>query len=37
MESGGRGDLLISVQVRNPRNLSAKARKLIDELKAEGI
>lgn len=37
IESGVRGDLLIRVQVRNPKNLSKKARQLIEELKAEGI
>ncbi|PIR70520.1 MAG: molecular chaperone DnaJ [Candidatus Niyogibacteria bacterium CG10_big_fil_rev_8_21_14_0_10_42_19] len=37
IESGGRGDLLIRIKVRNPKNLSRKARKLIDELKEEGI
>lgn len=37
IELGIRGDLLIRVQVRNPKNLSKKARQLIEELKNEGI
>lgn len=37
IESGGRGDLLIRVQVRNPKNLSKKAQRLVEELKEEGI
>lgn len=37
IDSGGRGDLLIRVQVRNPKNLSKKARKLVEDLRAEGI
>ena len=37
IDSGGRGDLLIRVQVRNPKNLSRKARQLVEELKGEGI
>lgn len=37
IESGIRGDLLIRVQVRNPKNLSKKARQFVEELKQEGI
>lgn len=37
IDSGIRGDLLISIQVRNPKNLSKIARQLIEELKKEGI
>lgn len=34
---GGRGDLFINVSVDMPKKLSAKAKKAIDELKAEGL
>jgi len=33
----GRGDLLISVSVKTPKRLSRRAKKLIEELKEEGI
>jgi molecular chaperone DnaJ len=33
----GRGDLLIKILVKIPKNLSAKSKKLIEELKKEGI
>jgi len=32
-----RGDLIIRVSVKTPKHLSAKARKLIEELKKEGV
>ncbi|MCH7883280.1 DnaJ domain-containing protein [Patescibacteria group bacterium] len=35
--SGGRGDLLIKVLIRNPKKLSKKAKALIEELKKEGV
>lgn len=35
--SGKRGDLLVRINVQMPQKLSAKAKKLIDELKQEGI
>ncbi|MFZ1988090.1 MAG: molecular chaperone DnaJ [Minisyncoccia bacterium] len=34
---GGKGDLLIHVSVALPKKLSSKAKKVIEELKAEGI
>jgi len=33
----GRGDLIINLRVKTPKRLSAKAKKLIEELKEEGI
>ena len=33
----GRGDLIINLRVKTPKRLSRKARKLIEELKEEGI
>ncbi|MBU1091437.1 molecular chaperone DnaJ [Patescibacteria group bacterium] len=35
--NGERGDLLIKILVKIPKNLSPKSRKLIEELKKEGI
>ena len=32
-----RGDLIIRVSVKTPKHLSPKARKLIEELKKEGV
>lgn len=34
---GGRGDFLVVVKIETPRQLSRKARKLIEELREEGI
>lgn len=34
---GSRGDLMVKVFVRTPKNVSSKARKLIEELKQEGV
>lgn len=34
---GKRGDLLVTLNIRFPKNLSKKAQKLIEELKKEGI
>jgi len=34
---GGRGDLMVKVLVKIPKNLSRKSKKLIEELKKEGI
>lgn len=34
---GGRGDFLVTVKIETPRQLSRKARKLIEELREEGI
>ncbi len=34
---GGSGDLLLKVNIRMPKNLSRKSKKLIEELKKEGI
>lgn len=34
---GGRGDLLVKILVKIPKNLSRKSKKLIEELKREGI
>jgi molecular chaperone DnaJ len=36
-DSGRRGDLLIRVLVKIPKNLSKKARKIVEELREEGI
>jgi len=36
-EGGERGDLLIKILVKIPKNLSRKSKKLIEELKKEGI
>ncbi|MCF7835840.1 MAG: molecular chaperone DnaJ [Candidatus Marinimicrobia bacterium] len=36
-ENGVRGDLLIKILVELPKNLSAKSKKLIEELKKEGV
>ncbi|MFC1625402.1 molecular chaperone DnaJ [Patescibacteria group bacterium] len=36
-KEGGRGDLLIKILVKIPKNLSRKSKKLIEELKKEGI
>jgi len=35
--SGTRGDLLIKIMVRTPKKISRKAKKLIEELKEEGL
>jgi molecular chaperone DnaJ len=37
LEKGGRGDLLIKIQVRTPKKLSRTAKKLVEELKKEGL
>ncbi len=34
---GGRGDLMIKLSVRTPRKVSSKAKKLIEDLKNEGL
>lgn len=34
---GGRGDLIIQLEVALPNKLSGKARKIVDELKSEGL
>jgi molecular chaperone DnaJ len=36
-KQGGRGDLMIKILVKIPKNLSRKSKKLIEELKKEGI
>ncbi|MFC1757027.1 molecular chaperone DnaJ [Patescibacteria group bacterium] len=36
-KEGGRGDLLIKIVVKIPKNLSGKNKKLIEELKKDGI
>ena len=36
-EHGGRGDLLVKVKIDLPKNLSKNAKKLVEELKKEGI
>jgi len=36
-KEGGRGDLLIKILVKIPKNLSRKSKKLIEELKKDGI
>ena len=36
-QGGNRGDLLIKVLVKIPKNLSKKSKKLIEELKKEGV
>jgi molecular chaperone DnaJ len=36
-ESGGRGDLIIRLEVALPHKLSGKARKTVEELKGEGL
>jgi len=35
--NGGRGDLMIKISVRTPRKISSSAKKLIEELKKEGL
>ena len=35
--NGGRGDLMIKISVRTPRKISSTAKKLIEELKKEGL
>jgi molecular chaperone DnaJ len=35
--NGGRGDLMIKIFVRTPRKISSTAKKLIEELKKEGL
>jgi len=35
--NGGRGDLMIKIFVRTPRKISSSAKKLIEELKKEGL
>ncbi len=37
MRAGGRGDLLIKITVRIPKKLSSRAKKIIEDLKEEGI
>ena len=34
---GGRGDLIIRLEVALPHKLSGKARKSVDDLKSEGL
>jgi len=34
---GSRGDLMIKISVRTPKHISSKAKKLIEELKEEGV
>lgn len=34
---GGRGDFMVKVSIETPKKLSSKARKLVEELKNEGI
>lgn len=34
---GGRGDLMIKIFIRTPKKISTRAKKIIDELKQEGI
>lgn len=34
---GGRGDLIFTVSIKTPKKISKKAKKLLEELKAEGI
>lgn len=36
-ESGSRGDFMVKISVETPKKLSRKARKLVEELKEEGI
>ncbi|MDD5032595.1 MAG: molecular chaperone DnaJ [Candidatus Pacebacteria bacterium] len=36
-KNGGRGDLLVKIIIKMPKNLSRKSKKLIEELKEEGI
>ncbi|MFC1751694.1 molecular chaperone DnaJ [Patescibacteria group bacterium] len=36
-KGGGKGDLMIKVLVKIPRNLSRKAKKLVEELREEGV
>ena len=37
VDGNRRGDFMIKIEVNNPKSLSKKARKLVEELKAEGI
>lgn len=37
VRNGGRGDLMIKIFVRTPRKISSRARKIIEELKDEGV
>jgi molecular chaperone DnaJ len=37
MRTGGRGDLMIKVFIRTPKKISRSAKKLVEELKKEGL
>ena len=37
IDSGRRGDLLVKLNIRMPAKLSRKARKIVEDLRAEGV